>query len=59
MFKRFTMFQEKLIKGIQLSLENVFRFSEKRKFLQLSWQKKIGYQERNKKMKLSTGFYLT
>ena len=40
MFQRFTMFQEKLVEGTQLSLENVFNFSEKRKFAPACWKKK-------------------
>lgn len=39
MFKRFTMSQKKLIERIQLSSDNVFNFSVKRKFLQAYGQK--------------------
>lgn len=59
MFKRFTMFQEKLIERTQLSLEDVFNFSEKRKFMPASWQEKIGYQQRKRKIRLALDFSLT
>lgn len=54
------MFQEKLIERIQLSLDNVFNFSVKRKFLQAYWQKnRFPTKEQKKKIKLALHFSLT
>lgn len=52
------MFQEKLIERIQLSSDNVFNFSVKRKFLQAYWQKNRFPTKKQKKKKNQGSFTL-